>query len=128
MKVGRRGGRGGGGGAESASADFIHRTYLFKQYPPYFTIFSNIYQKIHFQLSFKGRRGCVFEVTTFSTDIFLNWFFWIWRLSLIKSLVYHPIQLKIAMRAAGFFKNFLHFLVCPSPAAAKFKAIKQSIS
>ena len=46
-----------------------------------------------------------------------------------KSLVYHPIQLKNAMRAGGFFFYFLYFFVCPSLAAAyNFKAIKQSIN
>ena len=45
-----------------------------------------------------------------------------------KSLVYHPFQLRNAMRAGRFFKNFYIFFVCPSPAAAYFKAIKQSIN
>ena len=45
------------------------------------------------------------------------------------SLVYHPIQLKNAMRAGGlFFLFFLFSFVCPSPAAAGFKATKQSIN
>ena len=50
-------------------------------------------------------------------------------LGLIKdNLVYHPIQLKNAMRADYFFIFFLFSFVCPSPAVAGFKATKQSIN
>ena len=48
-----------------------------------------------------------------------------------KGLVYHPFQLKKMPcgRAGVFFLIFFYiFFVCPSSAAAYFKAIKQSIN